>query len=353
MMSNTRTRTGSRWPLVGILVIGVTVAAWWLFIRRPGPKPPQPPTPPSPVIERRAELEQFFNSRVIPEIQSYHERNLDAVQRCVQRIQSDFQNYRQKVPEFCHEITRLGSRFYIARKMLGDWWKGSNSAGQYVHDKFEEMVVSQQQLSNDIAKALTDFRAEVEANRQNLLASVKVAVPSSNFPEIVLPNYDEFSQEATKRLAQYLQNQARTNITDALATFLASEVAATIATRIATQALTQVLGAMARTAATAGGATAGGAAAGTAGGTAGGPIGMAVGFGAGLIVGALVDWWMTEQFQAKLEGELNTYLSSLEVAIIKGNQNAAGLEPVLTEYCAQDRPVVEEIFRQSLLGAAQ
>lgn len=344
------TRAGSRRTLVGIVVIGAIVAGWWLFISRPGPKPPQPPTAPSPVIERRAELEQIFNSHVIPEIQSYQERNLEAVQRCVRRIQSSFEEYRQNIPPFCNEITRLGSRLYIARKMFGDWWHGSNGAGQYVQKTFEKMVVSPQQLTNDIAKALTDFKAEVEANRQNLLSSVKVAVPSSNFPEIVLPNYEEFSQEATKRLVEYFQNKANQNIGNAVATFVASEVATTIAAQIARQALAQVLATMARTAATAGGATAGGAAAGTAGGTAGGPIGIAVGFGAGLVVGALVDWWLTEQFRAKLEAELNTYLDSLETAIIRGNQNAAGVEPMLTEFCAQDRLVVEEIFRQSVLG---
>jgi sensor domain CHASE-containing protein len=63
-----------------------------------------------------------------------------------------------------------------------------------------------------------------------------------------------------------------------------------------------------------------------------GPLGTAIGVGVGIVVGVMVDWWMTEQFQAELENDLQQYLTKLRHGMIEGVNGQPGLRQFLSTF---------------------
>src|SRR5207302_2249112 len=76
----------------------------------------------------------------------------------------------------------------------------------------------------------------------------------------------------------------------------------------------------------AGGATVGGAAAGGGGGSLAGPAGTIIGFGVGLVAGAVIDWWLSERFEARVSEQCNQFLTALDQSVTHGTAGGPGLE---------------------------
>jgi hypothetical protein len=152
-------------------------------------------------------------------------------------------------------------------------------------------------------------------------------------------DFDKFLQGIHRRASDLTSEMATDSVTAGLTAFVSGVVAgeaAEIATRqVVASILSRVGGQLAARAVTAGGATVAGAAAGGGGGSFAGPAGTIIGLGVGFAVGAVVDWWMSEKFEAKMTDQLNGFFDNVDTHLIKGTDQAPGLEKALQDAIKQ------------------
>lgn len=332
--------------LLPVAILVVSIVAWFVVTRTETPAPPIPQPPPVEVNRTK----EFYDSTLQPLVDENQRANLAAVERCLARIGDSFTKYRKGIKPFSDDITSMGTRFGILRRMPANWWYEDGRIQQYVQTKFETHIFGEKQLNDDLTLALTSLRDEIYANRSQLLASVKLAVSESDFPELAIPDYKAFDDQVNQLLVEFSSNRAKDSVYHGIATMVTSEVAVFVVNQIITRVVTAIGTSAAASAATAGGATAGGAAAGAGGGSLGGPVGTAIGLGVGLVVGILVDWWMTENFKATLESDLNKYLTDLHDGIIEGVNGEPGLRDALQDFGTDYNKAQGLTFQRLLLG---
>lgn len=340
------------WPVIALVV---SIMALALLFWRGSHKPPPPPVPPLPPTPTTKLSENFFDSRIRPLERENQQANREAADRCIARLAESFKQYRSGVKGFCEEITGIGTRFGVLRRMPANWWYEHDTITPYINRKFEKHIFSEDQLKKDLGAALATFREDLRANRGSLLSAVKVAVSESMLPNLEMPDYEAFDRQVVHDLTDYAARRAEDSVYQGLVSLVASEVAAVAATEIVTQLMATFASTAALEAATAGGATVGGAAAGGAGGTVVGPVGTAIGAGVGLVVGILVDWWMTDSFKAKLSEDLDEYLVNLRNGIIDGTtsrgvQTTPGLRSTLSQYCDDLAAAQSSVLHDHLVG---
>jgi len=269
-------------------------------------------------VQERKRRTEFFETRVLADLEATDELNRLAAARCVSRIEQNFQRYRDGVDGFVEELTGLQARFGILKRMPGGWWNKDDRVGTYVTEKFERHLFSEEKLTSDLRDALEGFREEVRANHLALLSRTQAAIDQSDLPPIKLDEYETFFAVVTKNINDLADDEARTSVTDGLVTLFISEAGSTAVGLIAGRLIVSLGASTAASVATAGGATAGGAAAGAAGGSIVPGAGTVIGFGLGLIAGFGIDYWMNEQTAAKLRTELLLYINSMESDLLLG-----------------------------------
>ena len=269
--------------------------------------------------QERKRRTEFFETRVLADLEATDESNRLAATRCVSRIQQNFQQYRDGVAGFIDELTGLKTRFGILKRMPGGWWNEDDRVGLYVTEKFERHLFSEEKLTSDLRDALEGFREEVRANHLGLLSRTQAAIDQSDLPPIKLADYETFFAVVTKNINDLADDEARASVTEGLVTLLISEAGSTAVGIIAGRLIVSLGASTAASVATAGGATAGGAAAGAAGGSIVPGAGTIVGFGLGLVAGFGIDYWMNEQTAAKLRTELLQYINSMESDLLLGS----------------------------------
>ena len=269
--------------------------------------------------QERKRRTEFFETRVLADLEATDESNRLAAARCVSRIQQNFQQYRDGVAGFVDELTGLKTRFGILKRMPGGWWNEDDRVGLYVTEKFERHLFSEEKLTSDLRDALEGFREEVRANHLGLLSRTQAAIDQSDLPPIKLADYETFFAVVTKNINDLADDEARASVTEGLVTLLISEAGSTAVGIIAGRLIVSLGASTAASVATAGGATAGGAAAGAAGGSIVPGAGTIVGFGLGLVAGFGIDYWMNEQTAAKLRTELLQYINSMESDLLLGS----------------------------------
>ena len=269
-------------------------------------------------VQERKRRTEFFETRVLADLEATDELNRLAAVRCVSRIEQNFQRYRDGVDGFVEELTGLQARFGILKRMPGGWWNKDDRVGTYVTEKFELHLFSEEKLTSDLRDALEGFREEVRANHLALLSRTQAAIDQSDLPPIKLDEYETFFAVVTKKINDLADDEARTSVTDGLVTLFISEAGSTAVGMIAGRLIVCLGASTAASVATAGGATAGGAVAGAAGGSIVPGAGTVVGFGLGLIAGFGIDYWMNEQTAAKLRTELLLYINAMESDLLLG-----------------------------------
>ena len=261
---------------------------------------------------------QFYDNTVSPMLAETDRENLESARRCIDRIDQILAGYHAGVPLFVNEMTSLQTRFGILKRMPGGWWSNDGRVETYVQEKFETHLFSEQKLVDDLTGALLEFRCEVDANQSALLVRVKAALKKSDLPEIELGDHEAFFRELSRDLNVYAAEQGTTSVQNLVGAFVLGEVGAFAARSVISGLLARFAPSVAISSAAGAGATAGASATGAGSGALGGPVGAVVGFGAGLAVGLVIDWWMTEQFEAKLSSELNQYLDDLHKTLVHG-----------------------------------
>ena len=69
----------------------------------------------------------------------------------------------------------------------------------------------------------------------------------------------------------------------------------------------------------------------------------------GLIVGAVVDWWMTDEFKEKVAEQCRQFLSTTHVALVTGDK---GLEKLLLDHVTGSNNACREAVALTLDTAA-
>jgi hypothetical protein len=292
---------------------------------------------------------KVFEEHVLPILEDEGRLSHQSVERCLKRIEDRFHAYRQGIPSFTKDIVSTWTRLGILRRMPTDWWRSENSVDQYVREKFEKHLFREDQLNEDITAALLAFREDMEADRNRLLSRVKVAISASELPLMSVPDFQEYESEVRDALVAMVQDQASDSVHAGVVALVTSEVASTIAMSLVTRLVAGIGTSTALSAGAAGGATAGGAATGAGTGSLGGPAGTIIGLGVGIVVGVSIDWWMTRQFQSKLQSEMIDYIVRLESRLIHGSPQKPGLKSTLENILQELIQAQQRVLRCKLV----
>jgi hypothetical protein len=325
---NATERPGSVYPLAAS-ALGGLIAGLIAFVVTLRPVPQAAPAIPPPPVAATNPLEnmarrdvmraRFFDAEVEPRIVETDALNREAAQRCVERLGHLIDHYRDGVDPFVEDLTSISTRLGIVRRMPGNWWKGDKRIEGYVQQKFEKHLFSQQTLMRGVAGVLDDFRGEIDANQKRMLVSVQASLNTADLPEVDIEDYQPFFASVANQLQTYSAEQGTTSVYNGLTVLAVSEVGSFAAVSVVSGLLARFGSAAAATAAVGVGATAGTTAAGASGGSLVGPVGTVVGLGVGLAVGLSIDWWMTEQFEEKMNQQMKGYLDSLEQTLLHGS----------------------------------
>jgi hypothetical protein len=309
------------------------------------------------------DVNEVYRTDIVPLLDRFERRNNAAVERAIVVLRDRMARHRAGVSVFADEMMSWGTRFgVVGRYSTNVWhklWREKNipdRVAEYVHEKFYEQVLSEDDLKQDVAAVLAQFNEDMTASRNQLY--VELTLPLS---QIQLGSTHATTQTAgVDQLAQAMQRQAAdiakasadtgviAGIVSAAGGWLATDAATSVAESVVTQILTTTATAMAAEGIEATSATAGGAAAGGGVGSFAGPAGTIVGIGVGLVAGCIVDWCLSSHFRAKITAQCNAFLDDVESGLRDGSAKVPGLKQALSNAARTLTEAQREAILQSL-----
>lgn len=309
---------------------------------------------------RRVARARFYDTHITPLIAQVDAENRAASDRCLRRIDRVLEGYHDGVELFVDDMTSISTRLGVLKRMPGGWWASDGRVQTYVETKFESHLFSEQELVDDISGKLIQFRDDIDANQKRMLTRVQAALTTADLPGVRLDPQENFFRELSTQLGSYAADQGTTSVENMLGAFVLGEAGAFAARSIVGGLLVRFAPSLAISSAAGASATVGASATGAGSGSFGGPVGTVVGFGVGLAVGLVVDWWMTERFEAELSGQLHLYLDDLQATLISGGtgtgesttpnevnlirSDGSGLKKALPRICGQLREAYRDRF---------
>jgi hypothetical protein len=328
--------------MLALVFAASIVVIWWLDVHPPAAysdpnSSASPPTLPQ-VVAPSISKAEFFRRELAPLLEQARAENRASADKALDRLHQEFDRFRSGIPGFVDDVSSWRTRFGIVRRLSRDkwnnFWKSSDDAASdevksYMLAKFEKHILAEDDLRKAIGSSLGEFKEDVAATRNRLLADMQVALTTNDLTlDFKRPESTSFEREFDQFIAGRVEREATDSLVNATVNLLANGLAGYAAEQLVAQMIIRLAAAEAVAAgveATAAGAgsTTGGAALGGAAGWLGGPIGAVVGVGAGLAVGAAVDWWLTDKFKANLTGELTNYLNNLERDLVNGVESTS------------------------------
>lgn len=299
----------------------------------------------------RGKVSGFLHDGSAPLLARAKARDLAAVNRAISALDTRFAAYAGGVDAFTHDLTAWGTRFKLI------WRKGMETVkrreipegtAKLVREKFDKHVVSDTTLEADVLAVLQQFAYDMEANRNELLGSIRTSLEASDLPvevrHVAMADFKiRYDEQLKTLLARLPGNSVMVGVGGITAGIVTEEAVRQMVRVVLTQATARLAGgAMAS-----GGAAATAVATGGTGGTAVAPgVGTAVGVVGGFLVGAIVDWWMTEEFEAKVKMDVLTFLTQTRTSLISGPQ---GLDSMLRQQVEN----ISNAWERSVTGAFQ
>lgn len=301
--------------------------------------------------ELERNLRAFLDDDARPLLQRTREQDLAAVGRALEKVDKCFAAYASGIDDFSSSLTGWGMRFKIL------WRKGVETAerkeehswtAQLVRDKFHQHVVSDTRLEGDLNEILKQFAYELESSRNELVMDLDAKLRQSGLPvnvrDAALADFRADFREKSEALLRNLPGQS---VTIGVGSLTAGIVAEEAVRQLVRVVLAQAATRLASGAAASGGAAGVAVAAGGTGGTAIAPgVGTAIGIVGGFVVGAVVDWWMTDEFEEKVNGQCRDYLSQTRAALVSGD---GGLQKLLTAQVDQSAAAYEKAVESSVM----
>ena len=304
--------------------------------------------------QERAELEaslvKFFDSDARPLLAKTRGKDLAAIASVLNSIDASFKKYGEGVPKFASSLTGWGTRFKIIYRKSVESAEGKDEhtwTQQIIQEKFAEHVMSDTALEKDLLAIMKQFNFDLEANRNEMLAGMQTKLAASNLPvklrEVAL---QEFKAEFDQNLKSLLKKMPAQSVGVGVGSIAAGIVAEEAVRQIVRTIIAEMAVRIASSAAVAGGAAGGAAAAGATGGTAVAPgVGTVIGLAGGFLVGALVDWWMTDEFEEKIGKQCHGFLDTTKASLLDGD---GGLKKLLTNQVEQSATAYEQAIQASL-----
>ena len=292
----------------------------------------------------KQELDEFFKRYVRPALDRFQKNNEEAVNRAVQRISTNFDEFKGKIPEFIDDITSLKTRINILsklgkdtfEKLVGDSYD-ANYVEEYIETKFNKYIFSDYDLESLIKDNLKQFHDDILANQNRLHADIITAWKKAGFDFYSNLNIDKIVSDARNYVLSVSKNSAIDSITVGIASEIGGCILGNIAEKIILKYLFEKIGiqftetvAISASVSTAvkSISAAKGLFAGATAGSFFGPVGQVGGVICGVVVGTVVDWWMTDKLKEKLEKELNEMILKVEDSILLGTDDSPGLKDI-------------------------
>ncbi len=299
-------------------------------------------------------VDDFLNGDAKQLLSEAEKKDMAAVQRALDSLRGCFKTYAKGIDEFTDALTGWGMRSKIVYRSTVETIEQKNehswTAG-LVREKFAEHVMSDARLEADVMEIMKQFAYDLEADRNEMLASLETRVRAANLPghmaQVVMTGFREQTRERIQVLLKQLPGQSVVaGVGSLTAGIFAEEAVRQLIRTVIAQAAARIAGG----AAVSGGAAAGAVATGGAGGTAVAPgVGTVVGLTGGLIVGAVVDWWMTDKFKEKVAAECRRFLTTTHVSLVTGDK---GLEKILLDHVSNTNKACREAVALTLAAAA-
>ncbi len=335
---------------VPVLALPVALGLWWWVQSRETPPPSAPPRPSSGEIE--VEQDGCIWDEIRPKLEATKRENEAAVERAVMRIDEVFEKYRSGIKPFTEDITDFRTRIGILIRIPGDWWRQDDRINDYVAEKFQKHLYSEEQFIGDISEALQKFREDLWANQNRMLGKVRASVESNDLPGLTPPDVQRYAQEVRSSIENFSSGRAKDSVYQGITTFVAAEVTGIAGYKIVGRVLAPVATSAAAKAVAGGGATVGGATAGGVAGTSVGPVGTAIGAGVGIVVGVIVDWWMTDRFKERLAADLDGYIDDVKSRLLDDSEAGPGLKGTLAKFVDVLSSAQACVMRQSVRGGS-
>ena len=303
-----------------------------------------------------AEIAEYYKGNVAPLIQDAAQRDREAAGAAMKRLREHFQTFHSGVPAFADDITGWGTRFGVVGRSVKDlwtkFWEDSTKATatkEYVNTKFRLHIISEEKLRHALADTLAVFHEATAANRNRMIAEVRLAFTMPESPlKVIPPAFSELLADTQLAADKLASTQGGASVANGLASFAGGAAAGEAASRLVGALLARLAASTAATIAAEGSAAAGATATGGTVGTAGGPAGTVIGLGVGIVVGFIMDSWMSESFKAKLHEQCDSFLTNLERDIIHGSAGSTGLRKTLEDAAAANHATFTTALERQL-----
>ena len=314
-----------------LIVLGMTASVWWIT---------------SPEQLQKRQREQFFQTQMHLLLDHERDRNSKAIASARQLLDEKFKSYSERVPKFVEELTSLSSGYQITKAMIKDAWNKSEGVSDYVIQLFGEQVVSHDKLRSDVEEVVAQFRRELEANRNWMLAEATQRLTTATFPvPASISSQDGLFREFRGGFPKFLETRAK-GLPGDKAKVLAEEVTRHLIEKAVAplqRRMIEAISARLASAITGGARSAGGT-------TNKNTWGTAIGAVLANIAVNAVQAWMESRFQKELIGEVNSTLDQMRASIWGTAKD--GLEANLRQLIEIARKTHEQALRKVVVGDA-
>jgi|GEM_PF-4454672 len=346
------------WPgiFAGLLLLAAAAAVFWQVWQ--STQPDTAMLAARVEEKRRAEVhravDSFLSNDAKQLLGAAQRKDMAAVQRALDSLRDRFKSYAGGIDDFTSALTGWGMRSKIIYRKTVETIEQKDEhswTASLVREKFASHIMSDAQLEADVIEIMKQFAYDMEANRNELLASLETRLNAAQLPgtmkHVVLRG---FREQTRGRIQELLTRLPGHSVAVGVGSLTAGIVAEEAVRQLIRAVIAQAAARIAAGAAVSGGAAAGAVATGGAGGTAIAPgIGTAIGVAGGLIVGAVVDWWMTDEFKEKVAEQCRQFLSTTHVALVTGDK---GLEKLLLDHVTGSNNACREAVALTLATAA-
>ncbi len=193
---------------------------WWQYLRD---------------LRFHTRQECYYQTTALPYLNHHHKQLQAAVDNCLMRVRGCFDRYRARAPDFASEVTG----FFPFQLMT----TSRDDNQKFVREVFERTVVSPQQIEQDVRNCIDEFKQDVQALQNELLASLKITgvdyFPSEAvFQSIQIDVNSSFKIHLTAldKLVAEISSSRITRLTMEVGLFVIESIARTAVAKLAARA---------------------------------------------------------------------------------------------------------------------
>jgi hypothetical protein len=262
------------------------------------------------------------------------EANRVAIIRADDDLRDMFKTYADHTLQFAEAVTGWRNSFTIPVLKMKDWWSKSNEVQKVTAELFARYVVSDQQSVDDLNKIISQFRNDLAANRNRMLSEAALRIRQA---DLGIPDSSLSQDAVVARLSDKVQETLSRTVGNSPWYSLLSVGGSVVAEEGTRQLVGQVIRIASGT------MFSGGVTGGEVGSTMAPGLGTVAGIAIGVAVGFVVQHWMTEREQIKIEEEACRTLDAMREEI--WSDPTEGLKVKFDQLVALTRDTHEQVLR--------